>query len=173
MIKFPKALPWSVPLAQRQVPETGKHLALVADETSRAAVAKVVHVREIPRLEAVLDVSRYGADGLRVEGTVVATVGQDCVVSLEPIETQVRESIDLFFVPKVPTEGEPIADDAPEPLVNGAVDLGAIAVEFLILGIDPYPRKPDAVFVAPPIDKPAAVNPFDALAVLKKGQSGE
>ena len=26
-------------------------------------------------------------------------------------------------------------------LVGGTVDLGAIATEFLILGLDPYPRK--------------------------------
>ena len=36
----------------------------------------------------------------------------------------------------------------PEPLHDGAVDLGAVATEFLLLGIDPYPRKPDAVFEA-------------------------
>ncbi len=41
-------------------------------------------------------------------------------------------------------------DEPPEPLVGGTVDLGAIATEFLILGIDPYPRKPGAEFDAPP-----------------------
>ena len=39
-------------------------------------------------------------------------------------------------------ERPPEADDSPEPLVGGAVDLGAVATEFLVLGIDPYPRKP-------------------------------
>ena len=58
--------------------------------------------------------------------------------------------------------------DGPEPLIGGAVDLGAIAIEFLILGIDPYPRKPGAVFEASPAgDDPA--KPFAALAALKKG----
>ena len=41
------------------------------------------------------------------------------------------------------------ADDPPEVLHDGAVDLGAVATEFLLLGIDPYPRKPGAVFDAP------------------------
>ena len=54
------------------------------------------------------------------------------------------------------------ADDAPEPLVDGTVDLGAIATEFLILGIDPYPRKPGAVFEAPPAGDGSA-HPFAAL----------
>ena len=62
-------------------------------------------------------------------------------------------------------------EDAPEPLVGNAIDLGAIATEFLILGLDPYPRKPDVVFETPPAgDEPA--HPFAALAGLKKGQGG-
>ena len=38
------------------------------------------------------------------------------------------------------------ADDAPEPLVGGVVDLGVVATEFLALGIDPYPRKSGVEF---------------------------
>jgi hypothetical protein len=36
-----------------------------------------------------------------------------------------------------------------------------------MLGIDPYPRKPDAVF-DPPADVEEAAGPFAALAALKK-----
>jgi hypothetical protein len=56
-------------------------------------------------------------------------------------------------------------------LVGGVVDLGAVATEFLTLGIDPYPRKPGAEFAAPP----AADNtpkPFAGLAALKNKQGG-
>ena len=59
-------------------------------------------------------------------------------------------------------------EDPPEPLREGAVDLGALATEFLLLGIDPYPRKPGAVFDAPPAGDPSS-HPFAALAALKKG----
>ena len=54
-----------------------------------------------------------------------------------------------------------------EPLIDGVVDLGALATEFLILGIDPYPRKPGAVFEAPPTGEPFA-GPFAGLAALQK-----
>jgi hypothetical protein len=47
------------------------------------------------------------------------------------------------------------------------VDLGAIASEFLILGIDPYPRKPGVVF-EPNLEREAGASPFAALAALKK-----
>ena len=57
------------------------------------------------------------------------------------------------------------------PLIGGAVDLGALAVEFLMLGLDPYPRKPGAVFEEPPQDRKAEAGAFAALAKLK-GQDG-
>ncbi len=41
------------------------------------------------------------------------------------------------------------SDDDAEPLIGGVIDLGALATEFLILGLDPYPRKPGAVFQPP------------------------
>jgi uncharacterized protein len=37
----------------------------------------------------------------------------------------------------------------------------------LLLAIDPYPRKPDAVFASPESQDPDA-HPFAALAALKK-----
>ena len=36
--------------------------------------------------------------------------------------------------------------NAPERLIGDVVDLGALATEFLILGLDPYPRKAGATF---------------------------
>jgi hypothetical protein len=52
--------------------------------------------------------------------------------------------------------------DAPDPLVGGTIDLGAAVSEFLTLGLDPYPRKPGAVFEEPHRPDPED-NPFAAL----------
>jgi len=57
--------------------------------------------------------------------------------------------------------------DAPEPLIGGSIDLGAIASEFLMLAIDPYPRKSGVVF-EPPAKETDTGGPFAALAALKK-----
>ena len=62
-------------------------------------------------------------------------------------------------------------EEPPEPLVDGKVDLGALATEFLILGIDPYPRKAGAQF-APPKVEDAGEHPFAALESLKKRRLG-
>jgi uncharacterized metal-binding protein YceD (DUF177 family) len=152
------------------VPETGRHFDLVADERVRRALALLGRLRDLPRLEATFDVVRAGHDGLHVTGQVTATVGQTCVVTLEPIESEVAEALDLIFKPAQtpPSVEESSADaDEVETLVDGALDLGALATEFLVLGIDPYPRKPGAVFEAPPSNEPAG-GAFAALAALRK-----
>jgi hypothetical protein len=113
---------------------------------------------------------------------VRARVRQTCVVSLEPVVNRIEEAIDVTFAPPraavadakaASDDDEPIAgslagDDPPEPLLNGAVDLGALATEFLILGIDPYPRKDGVAFAPPSVPADAAGHPFAALAALKK-----
>jgi hypothetical protein len=172
------SVPWQVPVVAEDIAETGQHFDLVADAGVRAAVAKVAGLRDLPRLEAKFVVMRRDAGRLHVTGIVSATVGQNCVVTLEPLANEVEETIDLVFVPRdVPArqdaeaEGKPrdVKWDDPEPLVGDAIDLGALATEFLILGIDPYPRKPDAVF-DPPADSEPEAGPFAALAKLTKGQ---
>jgi uncharacterized metal-binding protein YceD (DUF177 family) len=162
--------PWSVPIRIEDVPEEGTRINLLADDNTRAAIAALAGLSSLPRLEATFEVTPHGGGGLRVTGEVSATVGQTCVVTLEPVENEVQEAIDLVFVPGVAglaSGPEDIAADPPEALVDGTVDLGALATEFLILGIDPYPRKPGAVFGEVSVGE-AAAHPFAALAKLKQ-----
>jgi uncharacterized metal-binding protein YceD (DUF177 family) len=172
----PAAPPWSIPVVVAEVPETGRNLELAPDEAQRKAIAAAADILELPRFEATFDLTRHGADGLRVAGRLSATVIQRCVVTLEPVENEIEEDVDLLFQPHADVPIAPVADaghqgleaaEPPEVLHGGVVDLGAVATEFLLLAIDPYPRKPGAVFEAPPAGDPAS-HPFAALAALKK-----
>lgn len=162
---------WSVPVTVEDIPDTGLHMEIEAPAAARGELARLADIRDLSHLSAVFDLTRLGA-GVRVAGQVKGVVGQICVVSLEPIETAVSEQVDLRFFPR-PDGTEPdTANTAggaeqPEPLVEGKVDLGALATEFLILGIDPYPRKEGAQF-APPEPADAGQRPFAALESLKK-----
>src|ERR1700749_362136 len=84
--------PWQVPVLVEDVPvETGQHFDISADSDVRAAVAVMAGLRDLPKLEASFDVTRQGGDGLHVAGHVSATVGQNCVVTLEPLANAVEE----------------------------------------------------------------------------------
>jgi hypothetical protein len=149
---------------------------LVADEHVRAGLAVLAGVAHMPRLEAALDIVRRG-NGLRATGRVSATVEQICVVTLEPMENVVDEPIDVIFVPSTDAAiaelstmdetADALDAEPPEVLTDGTADVGAVATEFLLLGIDPYPRKPGAEF-KPPAEQTATVSPFAALAKLRE-----
>src|SRR5271169_237193 len=180
MAERQKSVPphWLVPVTVDDIPEEGsQRFDLVADAPTRAAVARIAALRDLPRLEANFEVTRYGAGGLRVAGRVSATVGQTCVITLEPLTNEIDEEVAVAFAPQVARQAGETgsareAADETEPLIDGTIDLGVLAPEFLILGLDPYPRKPEAVF-QPPQDATAEEGPFAALAALKKdGQEG-
>ena len=109
-----------------------------------------------------------------------ARVGQTCVVTLEPIESAVEEAVDLKFAPasgtdaaspKAPASARAATTSRRNRWSTARLDLGALATEFLILGIDPYPRKAGAQF-APPKLEDAGEHPFAALESLKKNLGG-
>jgi uncharacterized metal-binding protein YceD (DUF177 family) len=170
--------PWRVPLMVAQIPEVGLHRDIEADKPVRAAMAEVGGLREILSASASLDVMPSGGGRFHVAGHVRARIGQTCVVTLDPIESDIDEPIDLTFAPpeQIPQLSDLVDDaaesdeeipDPPEPIVNGVIDLGRLATDALLLAIDPYPRKPGAVFeplveAADPED-----HPFAALKALK------
>ena len=170
--------PWRVPIAVAQIPETGLHRDLEADQAIRNAVADVGGLREVLSAQASFDVTPNSGGRFHVAGHVRARIGQTCVVTLEEIESDIDEPIDVIFAPpeQIPQmaalvdeaeEGDEETPDPPEPIENGMIDLGRVATDALYLAVDPYPRKPGAVFepvveAADPED-----HPFAALKALK------
>jgi uncharacterized metal-binding protein YceD (DUF177 family) len=173
-----KSDPWSVPVTVAQIPDTGLHRDIEADRAVRDAMAEVAGLREILSASASLDVTPKSGGRVHVAGHVRARIGQTCVVTLEPIENDIDEPIDLIFAP--PEQIPQLADlvdeaadtdveipDPPEPIVNGVIDLGRLATDALFLGIDPYPRRPDAVFEPPVVAADPEDHPFAALKALQ------
>ncbi len=173
-----RADPWRVPVAVAQIPEVGLHRDLEADKATREAIAEVGGLREILAASASLDVTPMSGGRFHVEGRVRARVGQTCVVTLDPIENEIDEPIDLIFAPpeQIPeladlveeaAESDVEIPDPPEPIENGIIDLGRIATDALFLAVDPYPRKPDAVFEPLVVAEDPEDHPFAALKALQ------
>ena len=170
--------PWSVPIAVVQIPDTGLHRDLEADQAAREAMAEVGGLREVLSASASLDVIPKSGGRVHVTGHVRARIGQTCVMTLEPIENEIDEPIDLIFAPpeQIPelsdlvdeaAESDTEIPDPPEPIVNGVIDLGRLATDALFLAVDPYPRRPDAVFQPPTEASDPNDHPFAALKALR------
>ena len=173
-----KSDPWSVRVAVAQIPDTGLHSDFEADPAARAAMAELAGLREILSAKASLDVTPERGGRVHVAGRVQARVGQTCVVSLDPIENDIDEPIDLIFAPaeQIPVLADLVDEavessaetaDPPEPIENGIIDLGRVATDALYLAIDPYPRRPDAVFEPPTEVIDPSDHPFAALKSLQ------
>lgn len=171
---------WSFPVAVAELPAEGMEYELVPDERVREALARHVGVIAIPQLAARLNVRPDGRGGAEVKGTLQASVRQTCVVTLEPFDNPILEPIEVRFSPRgtvAPEAGGMIDLDAEEPpdeLIDGTLDLAALVAEFLALSIDPYPRKPGAVFSPPKEGETGkAPSPFASLEKLKGHHEGE
>jgi uncharacterized metal-binding protein YceD (DUF177 family) len=168
--------PWSVPVSVDDIPEAGLHIEAEAPAEVRAQLVKLANLRDLPNLSAVFDLTRRGSS-VAVAGQVKARVGQTCVVTLDPLETDLDEPINLLFASgAAASQGADAShnvdeEEPPEPLVEGKLDLGAIATEFFLLGVDPYPRKTGAEFAAIKTADDSA-KPFAGLEALKKRLGG-
>jgi uncharacterized metal-binding protein YceD (DUF177 family) len=179
MTKSPtvRADPWRVFVNVAQIPQDGLHRDIEADGPTRAAMAEIAGLRDIAFARASFDLSPQRDGRVHVAGHLTARVGQSCVVTLEPIENDIEEDIDLIFAPA--DDVEALIDDLdeeaesgempepPEPIENGMIDLGRLATDVLFLAIDPYPRKEGAVFEPQVTAADPADHPFAALNVLK------
>lgn len=168
---------WTYPVVVAELPEEGAEFQLEPDEATRAALAKFAGVLAVPRFEALLKVTPAADGSASVEGTLNAAVTQQCGVSLEPFDNTVSEIIALRFAPEgsvlaaADIPEDEIDVEPPEQLENGTLDLATVAAEFLALGVDPYPRKPGAVFQSP--DTGAQPSAFAALEQLKRSKDRE
>ena len=159
-------------------------LEIKASAEERSAIAADLDLLDVSLLSVTAEIAPAAEGVWRVRGQVDADVAQACVVTLSPVTSTVSEPFDRLFS-RYAEEDTPIdidieydKDDPPEPLGAG-VDLGAVAIEALALGLDSYPRAPGATFeavsAAPPGAQPIspdAAKPFAGLASLKKAMDG-
>jgi hypothetical protein len=179
---LPKVFSYLIGIAD--VPDAGLDVSISADAATLQALASADGLPKISSLDADFHVVPKSGGRFNVSGEVHAKVTQVCVVSLEPFESYLVEPIDVDFAPSTDVTVTEISTfsttliggedavqerDPPDPIIDGKIDLGALASEFFTLGLDPYPRKPGVTFEEPSggNGEGAASTPFSALRQLK------
>ncbi len=151
---------------------------IVAGAAECAALAKRFDLLAIDRLSADVRLRpEPGGRRLACEATFRARVVQACVVTLEPVASDIVESVAIRYErlagPLATKEVDiSIADDC-EPLIGDSIDIGEIVAEELALALDPYPRAPDASLALPEASDGGANGnagggPFEGLAGFKR-----
>jgi hypothetical protein len=164
---WPHLAPWP---REREGPF---HLDLAADEPTRKAVARFLGLEDIIHLSARLTVQAW-LDGAEISGDMEARFTRLCGLTLEPFEVLLNEPVFLRALPASSAHAPPPptgeidlelqAEDPPEVLGAEGVDLGDVVVQTLALALDPFPRKPGAIFEAPQASQEDS--PFGILARL-------
>jgi uncharacterized metal-binding protein YceD (DUF177 family) len=141
-----------------RLPQAGMTVILKADADELKRLAKAHDLLEVSAFSAQMLVKKWRGDGVKVTGTVKADIVQNCVVTLEPLNSSLSNDIEAVFVPEtsklarppVSGEGEIVLDydgpDLPDTFSGDTIDAGALAEEIFGLAIDPYPRKQGAAF---------------------------
>ena len=170
--------PYSVTLGRMG---RGLELRFEPDADALKAIAKTLNLVSLDKLDAEVFL-RPWLDGAEISGLIRARVTQLCSVSADDFEEPVESRFSVRVLPadsenSSPDENgdlalDPEGDDPPDVLDGETIDVSGYVIEHLALELDPFPRKPGAVFEPPP--EPVDLSPFAALKALKAdGEPGE
>ena len=138
---------FSRPIAADQIGPRDTEREIAANEAERRRLAERFGLLALDRLAATLRLDRGGGGLIHVHGRLEADVVQACVVTLEPVRSQIRESFTVAFgAGRSAPDGEVVIDvdeeDPAEELTDGRIDLGEVVAQQLSVALDPYPRAP-------------------------------
>lgn len=146
---------WSYLVVVDELSEDVTKYSISPDAEAAESLLKRLGVSALEGVEAKMEVRRHNRI-VYVKGSVKGTVTQPCVVSLEPVVTEISDEFEAWFadpeqavsIEKARREREmkkgktelPMLDESedPELIVNGTVDLGELATQYLSLSINPY-----------------------------------
>ncbi len=174
----------AAPLSRELRIDDLEDLEEIAFEASPKERADIADLLDLVALDALHFSGRLERQGERffLRGMLTASLVQNCVVSLDPIESKIEAPIKTSFWPEplvaafardLNEAAKHDSADWPEPILDGKIDLGPLLYETLATAIDPYPRRQDARLEwqdnepgAP--DQPEKKSPFAVLERLKK-----
>jgi hypothetical protein len=157
---------FSRPLSTGALRGGGRSEVLEASAPERAALAQRFGIPAVGRLRAELLLTPEQDGAVLVTGRMEASVTQECVLTLDPVEQRIEERVALRLLPagREPADGPDDDADDIATAADGVADLGEALAQQLALALDPYPRAEGAALPATAADSPA--NSFGVLAAL-------
>lgn len=163
--------------ATEDIPESGLEVERVATAEEREAIAGTLDLVACASLAARYKITPRGGGHFRLTGSLRAQVEQSCVVTLEPLTSDIEQGFTVDYWPETdlpaPTGGVVDVDEESElePIVAGRLPVGRVVFECLAGAIDLFPRKPGATFEVPEQAEgdgtSTSEGPFAALAKIK------
>lgn len=151
---------WSHFIDAEDITTTEIKKVISASPQERKDLAQRFDVPAINKAEATLYIVRQdGSHIIHLRGQMNADICQICVVTGEEIISHVDENFEAWYedgqdvvsLEKVRRERlsrgmdneikMPEEHDEPEPVVDGKIDVGELASQYLSLSIEPYPYK--------------------------------
>ena len=155
-----------IPLARIGSEPVSRELAATPAECE--ALARRFGLLGLDRLEASVELCKQTDGTVLMTASFEASFAQECVVTLEPVESMLAENFTLRFGrPELEPE-ELEADDGPafEPIEGDTIDLGEAVAQEFSLALPPFPRSPGAEDPAIGDPDSEAISPFSDLSRL-------
>jgi uncharacterized metal-binding protein YceD (DUF177 family) len=177
---------WSDKIDVQYIKGQKERFALKPDAALCQTIADFIGIEALSDLEAVLYIHKMPKRYLyKVTGNIKATLTQQCVVSLEPVKTTITDdSLEGWYsndknvialekakrlkIAETQKDAEfPIMNDEDDPdiIEDNMIDLGALALEYLVMNIPLFPRA-DQAKIAPEYVEDEKKNPFAVLQGL-------
>jgi uncharacterized metal-binding protein YceD (DUF177 family) len=176
----------SRPVAADRIGRDGYQVTIEAGPAERAALTARFGLVSLDALTARCRLRQVAGGMIELTASFEAAVTQTCVVTLEPFPARVadeftqRYALDPQRLRKPVDEAElfdPDADDPPEALEEGGIDLGEAVAQHLAIALDPFPRAPGVIFAGvedngPPVP-PTGFSPTLSTSPVKSGDDAE
>lgn len=150
-----------------------------ATAQERGQLAELFSIESLESFTFDYKLQPVGTDRAHLSGEIRAELTQLCILTLDPVRERVDETVSLACWPlkqigredvaAAQTDPQGLSADPPAPIVNGRINIGALAGEILASAINPYPRKEGVEFAwdDPRHEGGAGFGPFAELAKLK------
>lgn len=157
-----------------KIPSSGAEIALAADAAELTALSRALDLIRLESFSLTGRLEPLSRGRFRLRARLEAHAVQSCVATLEPVDAEIAEEMDVEFAPPeaIATPGRQIDIDpeaeVAEPIENGHLEIGRLAYETLSVALPPYPRSETAIGLDASVADPPPAGPFAVLRSLKR-----